>query len=102
MRRSLAEAAYSGFFHAISAFDNAGFGLHGDSLTPYAQTPWITLAIAVAVILGGVGFPVLPELLRHRTRRRTTGRRNWSPHTRLTLVTSAALLSVRTVLTCLR
>ncbi|WP_246042380.1 TrkH family potassium uptake protein [Streptomyces globosus] len=99
--RSIAEAAYSGFFHAVSAFNNAGFGLHADSLTPYAQDPWITLPIAAAVILGGLGFPVLLELLRHRTRRRTTGRRNWSLHTRLTLVTSAALLSVGTVLTCL-
>lgn len=99
--RSVAEAAYSGFFHAVSAFNNAGFGLHGDSLTPYAQDPWITLPIAVAVILGGLGFPVLLELLRHRTRRRTTGRRNWSLHTRLTLVTSAALLFIGTVLTCL-
>ncbi|MCJ1676164.1 hypothetical protein MTF65_02065 [Streptomyces sp. APSN-46.1] len=33
--RSFGEAAYSGFFHAVSAFNNAGFGLHGDSLTPY-------------------------------------------------------------------
>ncbi|MCY0946691.1 TrkH family potassium uptake protein [Streptomyces antarcticus] len=99
--RSVAEAAYSGFFHAVSAFNNAGFGLHADSLTPYAQDPWITLPIAVAVILGGLGFPVLLELLRHRTRRRTTGRRNWSLHTRLTLVTSAALLFIGTVLTCL-
>ncbi|MCY0933896.1 TrkH family potassium uptake protein [Streptomyces sp. H34-S4] len=99
--RSLGEAAYSGLFHAVSAFNNAGFGLHFDSLTPYAQDPWITLPIAVAVILGGLGFPVLLELLRHRTRKRTTGRRNWSLHTRLTLVTSAALLLVGTVLTCL-
>ncbi|MGW5398100.1 TrkH family potassium uptake protein [Streptomyces sp. NPDC003952] len=99
--RSFGEAAYSGFFHAVSAFNNAGFGLHGDSLTPYAQDPWVTLPIAVAVILGGLGFPVLLELLRHRTRRRTTGRRNQSLHTRLTLVTSALLLFVGTVLTCL-
>ncbi|MFJ3975510.1 TrkH family potassium uptake protein [Streptomyces sp. NPDC090021] len=99
--RSITEAAYSGLFHAVSAFNNAGFGLHGDSLTPYAQDPWVTLPIAVAVILGGLGFPVLLELLRHRTRRRTTGRRNWSLHTRLTLLTSAALLFIGTVLTSL-
>ncbi|WP_051763384.1 TrkH family potassium uptake protein [Streptomyces virginiae] len=99
--RSYAEAAYSGFFHAVSAFNNAGFGLHADSIVPYAQDPWITMPIAAAVILGGLGFPVLLELLRHRTRRRTTGRRNWSLHTRLTLVTSAVLLLVGTVMTCL-
>ncbi|WP_308120054.1 TrkH family potassium uptake protein [Streptomyces bambusae] len=95
------EAVYSGLFHSVSAFNNAGFGLHGDSITRYAQDPWVTMPIAVAVILGGLGFPVLLELMRHRNRQRTTGLRNWSLHTRLTLVTSAALLVVGTVLTCL-
>ncbi|WP_327165485.1 TrkH family potassium uptake protein [Streptomyces zaomyceticus] len=97
----IAESAYSGLFHAVSAFNNAGFGLHIDSLTPYAQDPWVTLPIALAVILGGLGFPVLLELLRHRTRRRLTGRRTWSLHTRMTLVTTLVLLMTGTVLTCL-
>jgi potassium uptake TrkH family protein len=90
---SIGDAAYLGFFHAVSAFNNAGFGLHADSLTRYAQDPW--------VILGGIGFPVLLELLRHRQRRLTTGRRGWSLHTKLTLITSAALLVTGTVFTCL-
>ncbi|MET9130773.1 TrkH family potassium uptake protein [Streptomyces antibioticus] len=97
----IAESAYSGLFHAVSAFNNAGFGLHVDSLTPYAQDPWVTLPVALAVILGGLGFPVLLELLRHRTRRRLTGRRNWTLHTRMTLVTTGVLLLTGTVLTCL-
>lgn len=93
------ESAYLGYFHAVSAFNNAGFGLHADSLTRYAQDPWVTLPIAVAVILGGIGFPVMLELLRHRNRVRTTGRRNWTLHTTLTVVTSVVLLVVGTVLT---
>ncbi|KAF0648246.1 MULTISPECIES: TrkH family potassium uptake protein [Streptomyces] len=99
--RSIADSAYSGLFHAVSAFNNAGFGLHVDNLTPYARDPWVTLPIALAVILGGLGFPVLLELLRHRTRRRLTGRRTWSLHTRMTLATTVALLLTGTVLTCL-
>ncbi|UQA92437.1 TrkH family potassium uptake protein [Streptomyces halobius] len=97
----IGEALYVGFFHAVSAFNNAGFGLRADSLTRYAQDPWVTLPVAAAVILGGLGFPVLLELLRHRTRRRTTGRRTWSLHTRLTLITTVALLAVGMLLTCL-
>ncbi|GGT53645.1 TrkH family potassium uptake protein [Streptomyces purpureus] len=97
----IAESAYSGLFHAVSAFNNAGFGLHVDSLTPYAQDPWVTLPIALAVILGGLGFPVLLELLRHRTRRRVTGRRTWTLHTRMTLLATLVLLLTGTVLTCL-
>ncbi|MFF5310289.1 TrkH family potassium uptake protein [Streptomyces massasporeus] len=98
---SIGDAVYLGYFHAVSAFNNAGFGLHADSLTRYAQDPWVTLPIAVAVILGGLGFPVLLELLRHRNRHRTTGRRNWTLHTRLTLITTVVLLVVGTLLTCL-
>ncbi|CAL9644637.1 Ktr system potassium uptake protein B [Streptomyces sp. enrichment culture] len=96
----IGSAAYLGFFHAVSAFNNAGFGLHADSLTRYAGDVWITVPVAAAVILGGIGFPVLLELLRHRRRRRTTGRRNWTLHTRLTLLTTAVLLLGGAVLTC--
>ncbi|MFF7656588.1 TrkH family potassium uptake protein [Streptomyces sp. NPDC007983] len=95
------DAAYMGLFHAVSAFNNAGFGLHADSLTRYAQDPWVTLPIATAVILGGLGFPVLLEVLRHRRRQRLTGRRVWSLHTKLTLGTTAILLVIGTVLICL-
>ncbi|MFI2370867.1 TrkH family potassium uptake protein [Streptomyces sp. NPDC018833] len=98
---SLGDAVYLGFFHAVSAFNNAGFGLHPDNLTRYAQDPWVTLPIAAAVILGGIGFPVLLELLRYRNRRRTTGRRTWSLHTKLTVITTVILLFTGTVLTCL-
>ncbi|MFE6281073.1 TrkH family potassium uptake protein [Streptomyces sp. NPDC057877] len=98
---SVGDAAYYGYFHAVSAFNNAGFGLHADSLTRYSQDGWVTLPIAVAVILGGIGFPVLLEMLRHRGRKRRTGRRSWSLHTRLTLITTAFLLVTGTVLTCL-
>ncbi|WP_282697966.1 potassium transporter TrkG [Streptomyces sp. CC208A] len=95
------DAACMGLFHAVSAFDNAGFGLHADSLTPYAIDVWVTLPVAAAVILGGIGFPVLLELLRHRNRARTTGRRGRSLHTKLTVVTTGALLLTGMVLTCL-
>ncbi|MBT2394837.1 TrkH family potassium uptake protein [Streptomyces sp. ISL-100] len=97
----IGDSVYLGFFHAVSAFNNAGFGLRVDNLVPYAQDPWVTLPIAAAVILGGIGFPVLLELLRHRHRKRTTGRRNWSLHTRLTLLTTAVLLVAGTALTSL-
>ncbi|MFD0318383.1 TrkH family potassium uptake protein [Streptomyces flavalbus] len=93
-------AVYLGFFHAVSAFNNAGFGLRADSLTAYARDPYVTLPVAVAVILGGIGFPVLLELLRHGSRRRHTGRRGWSLHLRLTVITTAVLLALGTALTC--
>ncbi|UGY91503.1 TrkH family potassium uptake protein [Streptomyces gobiensis] len=95
----IAESLRQGVFHAISAFNNAGFSLYRDSLTRFQTDPWVTLPIAIAVILGGLGFPVLLEVLRHRYRRKTTGRQNWSLHTKLTLITTGILLAVGALLT---
>ncbi|WP_189214038.1 TrkH family potassium uptake protein [Actinokineospora fastidiosa] len=86
-------AVYEGVFHAISAFNNAGFALYATSLTPFATDPWVNVPVMLALITGGLGFPVLFEIgrrLRGRTRR-------WSLHARITLTTYAALVVVGVV-----
>lgn len=85
-------ALYLGVFHAISAFNNAGFALFSDNLIGFATDPWICLPIAAALILGGLGFPVLLELRREFSRPR-----KWSIHTRLTLVTYFGILLIAVV-----
>ncbi|MEX2291462.1 MAG: potassium transporter TrkG [Mycobacteriales bacterium] len=85
-------ALYSGVFHAVSAFNNAGFGLYADSLVRYATDPWVSLTVATAVIIGGLGFPVVFELLRSWRRPRT-----WSVLTGVTVTVTGALLVVSTV-----
>jgi Trk-type K+ transport system membrane component len=86
------KALWYGVFHSISAFNNAGFALYSDSLEGFVTDFWICLPIAVAVIIGGLGFPVLAEL--HREWRRVSA---WSITTRLTLGASGALLVLATV-----
>ena len=86
------QAAYLGVFHAVSAFNNAGFALYSDSLMGFVSDPWICLPIAFAVIAGGLGFPVWLELYR---RFRPTWA--WSMHTRMTLCVTAMLLLIGTV-----
>lgn len=81
------EAAWSGLFHAVSAFNNAGFSLYGDSLTRFAGDAWVLMPVMLGVFIGGIGFPVLQDM---RGRWRTP--RRWSLHTKLTLGASAALL----------
>jgi potassium uptake TrkH family protein len=88
----LGRAVYLGVFHAVSAFNNAGFALWSDSLVRFAVDPWICLPIAVAVIFGGLGFPVLFELRRHLVRPR-----GWSLHTKLTLSVTGGLLVLGTL-----
>lgn len=80
-------AAYLGIFHAISAFNNAGFTLWPDSLERFATDGVVCIPIALAILLGGIGIPVIREVsreLRHPAW--------WSMHTRLTLGTTAVLL----------
>ncbi|TDB97241.1 TrkH family potassium uptake protein [Actinomadura sp. 7K534] len=86
-------AAYLGGFHAVSAFNNAGFALWPDSLTRFAGDPWIILTVCTAVIVGGLGFPVVFELARDWRRPR-----GWSILTRVTVAATVVLLSVGTVL----
>lgn len=85
-------AVYHGLFHAVSAFNNAGFSLYSDNLIRFVTDPWVSLTVAFTIILGGIGFPILDELRRNLSR---PGR--WSLHTKLTLTTTAALLVVGTL-----
>ncbi|GGK31086.1 potassium transporter Trk [Pilimelia terevasa] len=85
-------AAYLGVFHAVAAVNNAGMSPHADSLVRYAVDPWICLTVSAAVIVGGLGFPVVFELARQWRRPRS-----WSVLTRITLTFSAVLLAGGTV-----
>ena len=79
-------AAWHGLFHAVSAFNNAGFALFSDNLMGFLGDGLVLMPISVAIIIGGLGFPVLIELLRSRRPR------TWSLHTRLTLLMTGVLL----------
>lgn len=87
-------AAWNGLFHAVSAFNNAGFGLRPDNLMSFHADPLILLPLIVAIVIGGIGFPVLYEL-----KRELATPRSWSLHTKLTLTTYASLLVAGMALT---
>ena len=80
-------------FHAVSAFCNAGFDLFGrfSSLTAFSGDPLVLLTVATLIILGGLGFSVILEILQNRQ-----GFRNLSLHTRIVLLTTLTLLVVGT------
>ena len=86
------EAAWSGLFHAVSACNNAGFSIHADSLVRYAADALILLPMMLAIVIGGIGFPVLNDL-----RLRWRDPRHWSLHTKLTLAGSFTLLALGTL-----
>ncbi len=77
-------------FHSISAFCNAGFSIIGDfrSMTPYVNNPIVTLTVVTLVVLGGIGFVVILEVLEKRSFKK------FSLHTKLALTMTASLLII--------
>ncbi len=55
---------YYSIFHSISAFCNAGFDILGSqSLIPYYNHFWLNIVISSLILLGGIGFVVMIELI---------------------------------------
>jgi trk system potassium uptake protein len=90
--------AWAATFHAISAFCNAGMSNMQGGLVPLTGYPLTLCLIGALIATGGLGFPVLDELLRKALallwRRRGPV---LSLHARIVLRASAALLSIMTV-----
>lgn len=86
---SAGSAAWRGLFHAVTSFNNAGFALWSDNLVQFVTDGWISMAVSLAVIAGGLGFPVWIELRRELRRPA-----RWSLHTKLTLLVTFVLLAV--------
>lgn len=105
------DALYSGIFHGVTAFNNAGISLYSDNLASFVGDPVVVIAITLGFIVGGLGFPILVEI----SRRRTTTKRvdaslpmtlhhgtghprssamPWSLHLKITLLATAALLII--------
>jgi trk system potassium uptake protein TrkH len=88
---SPAHALFLGIFHAISAFNNAGFSLFSDNLMRYRGDLAVNLVVTLLIIAGGLGFLVLTEL---RTARRW---RKLTVHAKLVLSMTMALLGGATL-----
>ncbi len=85
---------YSAVFHSISAFCNAGFSLFTDSLIGFRDNPLVNLTVMGLIILGGIGFLVIRELIqvvRVRAKKRSQ-RSKLSLHTKIVLVASSFLI----------
>ncbi|MFJ9289339.1 TrkH family potassium uptake protein [Bacillus halotolerans] len=61
-----ASGLFASVFHAISAFNNAGFSLWPDNLMSYVDDPAVNLVITILFITGGIGFTVLFDILKNR------------------------------------
>ena len=89
------EAIGYSIFHAVSAFNNAGFDVfgRGDNLIPYKDNLLLNLVTCSLIIFGGIGFLVIKEM-------RTKGFRirKYSMHAKVVLLMTVILLVVGTLL----
>ncbi len=93
LHESVGPAAWHAIFYGVSAFNNAGFVPTAGGLAAHPNDWWLGAPIALGVFIGSLGFPVILNLAQRRTKVRL-----WSLHTKLTVVTSAALWLAGTVL----
>jgi Trk-type K+ transport system membrane component len=97
---SIQDAFWYGTFHSVSAFNNAGMSLFGDSLTGFNHDSLVLLVMSIQVMLGSIGFPVLLEVGRHiyknvkdkKNRRRFATMMHWSLTSRLVVFGTISLV----------
>ncbi len=90
MEGSTETAVWKSVFQAVSAFNNAGFDIFGNfrSLIDYQTDVLVLLITAALIILGGISFIVVADVIKVRR----FGR--FSLDTKIVLVTTFALLSL--------
>ena len=79
-----------GVFQSISAFCNAGFSLTEDSLTHLSTSPGPMIIYGALIVLGGLGFVVLFEMVRSVAPKRLRGK--LSIQTKIVLLMSTLLV----------
>lgn len=86
-------AVYFGIFHAISMFNNAGFDLFGEyrSLTGYVYDPLVNFVMMALIVLGGLGFIVLSDVMDYRKNKKLV------LHSKVVLSMTGALIVIGTV-----
>ena len=79
-------SVYLSIFHAVSAFNNAGFDLFGNSLEGFTGDITVNIVIMALIILGGIGFGVMMEAYNRVKFKKTT------LQTKIVIVMTLALL----------
>jgi trk system potassium uptake protein len=79
-------------FHTVSAFNNAGFSLYSNSLESFSSDVPLNLIFMVLIVLGGLGFPVISEII---TLKKV---RHLSLHAKVVLSATAILILTGTVM----
>jgi len=97
----LNEALWLAIFHSVSAFCNAGFSLFSNNLENYKNDTLLDFTIMILIIMGGLGFVVVIDIIETIKVRMKGLRRRVSLQTRSVIITSFLLVLTGTVVTLL-
>ena len=89
-----ARGIFNGIFHAVSAFNNAGFDTIGNyqNLMPYVKDPVVNFTIMGLIVFGGMGFAVIHELVTRKKKQKL------SLHAKIVVCVTATLIIGGTLL----
>ena len=73
-------------FHTVSAFNNAGFSLFTNSFEMFSSDIPLNLILMALIVLGGIGFPVISEIITFRRIR------HFSLHAKVVMTATAILI----------
>lgn len=91
----IGQALYFGFYHSIMAFCNAGFALFNNSFEDFKFEPLLHITLAVLLILGGIGFSVMKDVITTMKSKRSF--RTLSVHTKIVLSINTLLWAFGTI-----
>ncbi len=89
---------FYGIFISVSAFCNAGFSPYSESLSSFTNSPLFLLTVSLIIILGGVGFSVMSNILFTLKKRNGQKRTILSLHSKIVLFTTFILLLAGTLI----
>ncbi|MFA5015748.1 MAG: TrkH family potassium uptake protein [Actinomycetota bacterium] len=79
-------------FHTISAFNNAGFSLLSNSFESFSSDIPLNLILMALIVLGGIGFPVISEIITFRRIR------HFSLHAKVVMTATAILILIGAIM----
>ncbi|HHU69929.1 MAG TPA: Trk family potassium uptake protein [Thermoanaerobacterales bacterium] len=90
----ISKGAFYSVFHSVSAFNNAGFDIMGDfkSLTQYNEDILVNIVIMSLIILGGLGFSVLVDIINNKSWNKI------SLHSKLVIFLTSTLIVVGSII----
>lgn len=91
---SIGKAIWVSIFHSIASFNNAGFDIIGGGrgLSPYTDNVALNIITILLIILGGIGFFAIKEIIAKRSFRKLT------LNTKVTLTATLILIVLGTLL----